>query len=391
MGHSLIFGPTGAGKSTLLGLLSISHLKYPLGQVFIIDKGASALTMTLAVGGEYVDPAMVNKCFQPLGDIDTPGDRAWACEFIETLLELQGIQVLPKMLVQIRITIDLMATMEKKRRTLTTFKQTCMYRDEETGRNPIDDAVQPYTLDGPYGAIFDGDETKINDSRWVLFEMSELIEFKEKVVAPAIMFIFHFLEKKFNGQMTLLIIDEAWRFLDHEVFRNKMRQWLKELRKKHVFCVFATQEVADGANSSIASTLIQNCPTKIYLADPEAFNNQDAYEKFGLGTEEIQMLSQARKKRDYYYKSPSGSRLFQLSLGPITLGLMRQQDQSVKTPKGEMVRWNDYCRFLLDLKNNQEIAKGFVEEILDMQGIRYKNYLAGTNVDEIKQSEVQAV
>jgi type IV secretion system protein VirB4 len=357
-------------------------LEYPLGQVFIIDKGSSALTMTLAVGGEYVDPAMTGRCFQPLGDIDTPGDRAWACEFIETLLELQGIPVLPKMLVQIRVTIDLMSTMEKKRRTLTTFRQTCMYRDEASGGNPIDDAVQPYTLEGPYGNIFDGEETKINDSKWVLFEMSELMEFKEKVVAPAIMFIFHFLEKKFNGQMTLLIIDEAWRFLDHEVFRNKIRQWLKELRKKNVFCVFATQEVADGANSAIASTLIQNCPTKIYLADPEAFNNQDAYQKFGLSMEEIQMLSLSRKKQDYYYKSPSGTRLFQLSLGPLTLGLMRQQDQMLKAEKGEMIKWNDYCRYLLDLKQKHGIQKGFAEEILDIQGIKYKSYLAGTRVDE---------
>jgi hypothetical protein len=166
-----------------------------------------------------------------------------------------------------------------------------------------------------------------------------------------------------------------------------MRQWLKELRKKHVFCVFATQEVADGANSAIASTLIQNCPTKIYLADPEAFNNQDAYEKFGLTVDEIQMLSLSRKKRDYYYKSPSGTRLFQLSLGPISLALMEQQDQMVKTAKGETIRWNDYCRFLLNMKNDKGINKGFVEEILNMQGIRYRNYLVGTQVDDNEYAE----
>jgi type IV secretion system protein VirB4 len=148
--------------------------------------------------------------------------------------------------------------------------------------------------------------------------------------------------------------------------------------------------VADGANSPIASTLIQNCPTKIYLADPEALNNQDAYRKFGLTAEEVQMLSLSRKKQDYYYKSPSGTRLFQLSLGPLTLALMRQQDQMVKTPKGDTVRWNDYCRYLLDLKKNREIQKGFVEEILDIQGIRYKNYLKGTLVDE-RAEEKEAV
>jgi len=381
VGHSLIFGPTGAGKSTLLGLLMISWLKYPGGRVFCIDKGMSALTMTLGVGGEFVDPAGIAKCFQPLGDLETPYDKAWCCEFIETLLELQGVKIVPRMVVAIRATIELMSTMEKKRRTLTTFMQTCMYTDETTNENLIDDAVQPYTLAGPYGNIFDGEETRINESNWVLFEMSELMELREKVVAPAIMFIFHYLEKRFNGEMTLLIVDEAWRFLDHPVFRNKMRQWLKELRKKHVFCVFATQEVADGAKSDIASTLIQNCPTKIYLADPEAHNNEEAYEKFGLTLDEISMLALARKKRDYYYKSPAGTRLFQLSLGPITLGLLRQPDNIMKRKDGKELRWGDYQKYLLEKRQKDEMRKGYVEEILDMQGIEFRRFLEGVEVD----------
>lgn len=386
VGHTLIFGPTGAGKSTLLGLLSISHLKYPFGQVFIIDKGLSALTMTLAVNGEYVDPASIKECFQPLGDLETPADRAWAVDFIETLCEMQGVAVKPKMLIKMRATIDIMSGMEKRRRTLTTFKQTCLYTDEVTGENSIDEALHPYTLEGPYGHIFDGEETRINDSRWVLFEMGELMEYKEKVVAPAIMFIFHWLEKRFNGQMTLLIIDEAWRFLDHEVFRKRMRQWLKELRKKHVFCVFATQEVADGANSEIASTLIQNCPTKIYLADPEAYNNSEAYEKFGLTEDEIGLLAMARKKRDYYFKSTSGTRLFQLNLGPIALGLMRQMDNMIRMEDGEILRWGKYCDFLLERKKVGE-DKGFVEEILEIQGIKFRDYLENVNIDEVNYVE----
>jgi len=381
VGHSLIFGPTGSGKSTIIGLLAASFLKYPDGQVFIIDKGASALTMTLAVGGEYVDPSETEHCFQPLGDIDTEQDKAWACDFIATLLEMQNIAVLPKMLVQIRVTIELMSAMDKPRRTLTTFKQTCMYRDENTGQNPIDDAVQPYTLEGPYGRIFDGDATRINDSRWILFEMSELMELKDKVVAPAIMFLFHFLEKRFKGQMTLLVVDEAWRFLDNEAFRNKMRQWLKELRKKHVFCVFATQEVADGANSPIASTLIQNCPTKIYLADPEAYNNAESYMKFGLTEDEVALLAMARKKRDYYFKNPQGTRLFQLSLGIIFLSLMRAQDAHVRTAKGDVIRWADYCKTLLELKSSG-VSKGFTEEVLDMQGVKFRHYLEGKIIDD---------
>jgi hypothetical protein len=61
---------------------------------------------------------------------------------------------------------------------------------------------------------------------------------------------------------------------------------------------------------------------------------------------------------------------------------MRQQDQMVKTSKGEMIKWNDYCRYLLDLKKKHGGQKGCAEEIIDIQGIKYKSYLAGTRVDE---------
>jgi type IV secretory pathway VirB4 component len=79
------------------------------------------------------------------------------------------------MSIQIRITIEAMSLYEKDLRTLTCFKLNCIYRDPVTGTNTISAALMPYTLDGPYGVIFDGNDTKINESRWVLFEMSELM------------------------------------------------------------------------------------------------------------------------------------------------------------------------------------------------------------------------
>ena len=389
VGHTLIFGPTGAGKSTLLGLLALSYLKYPNSQVFIIDKGGSALTMTLAVGGEFVDPGRINKCFQPLADIDTTEDKQWACEFISMLCELQGLTVTAGISVAISSTIEIMQVVEKKKRTLTTFVQSCNYIDPKTQRNLIDEAVTPYTLKGAYGHIFDGDENRIKESPWILFEMSELMEYSSKVVAPAIFIIFRILEKKFRGQMTLLIIDEAWRFLDNETFKSRMKMWLKELRKKHVFCVFATQEVADGAKSEISSTLIQNCPTKIYLADNEAENNAWAYEKFGLKYDEINLLMGAKKKQDYYYKSNLGTRLFQLDLGRIFLALMTQQDSIVRDKSGNEIRWKEYCDYLIFLRSQDPETRGYAEEILQMRGVKYEQYLVNENGESLDKEEYE--
>jgi hypothetical protein len=87
----------------------------------------------------------------------------------------------------------------------------------------------------------------------------------------------------------------------------------------------------------------------------------------------------ARKKRDYYFKNPQGTRLFQLSLGIIFLALMRAQDAQVRTAKGELIRWADYCNNLLELKNS-DVSNGFTEEILDIQGVKFRHYLEGKTI-----------
>src|SRR3546814_10354910 len=72
------------------------------------------------------------------------------------------------------------------------------------------------------------------------------------VVAPVLTYLFHRLEQRFDGRPTLLILDEAWIFLDHPLFAARIREWLKTLRKKNVAVLFATPSLADIANSSIA-------------------------------------------------------------------------------------------------------------------------------------------
>jgi hypothetical protein len=94
------------------------------------------------------------------------------------------------------------------------------------------------------------------------------------------------------------------------------------LRKKNVYVIFATQEVADVAKSPLKSTVIQQCLTKIYLADPSAVEMIDVYREFGLTDSEISLIASATMKRDYFYTSPAGRRLFQLDLGPLTLSLI---------------------------------------------------------------------
>mgnify|MGYP004140066907 CR=1 FL=1 len=92
-----------------------------------------------------------------------------------------------------------------------------------------------------------------------------------------------------------------------------------EARKK----VAEYKSLADIANSSIAPALVESCPTRIFLPNERAQEPQskETYERFGLNTRQIELISRATPKRDYYYQSPLGARVFDLGLGPIALSI----------------------------------------------------------------------
>ena len=141
------------------------------------------------------------------------------------------------------------------------------------------------------------------------------------VVLPVLSYLFHRLEQRFTGRPTLLVLDEAWLFLDNKAFAAKIREWLKVLRKANVMVVFATQSITDISQSSIASTLREACFTKIYLPNSSALSAEASsiYERFGLNKRQIELVALAQPKRDYYYTSPIGNRLFELGLAPLAL------------------------------------------------------------------------
>lgn len=364
VGHTFIFGPTGAGKSTLLNLIEAQFKKYPESNIIILDKDKSARGITMAAGGIYVEPGSDDISFQPLRDLESTVDILWAAEFIEMLLIEQHVTVLPEMKKSIREALNLMKDKDLNSRTLTTFNQYVIYTNPQTGINDIQVGISPYIKGGQYGDIFDADSTSMPLSKWTMIEMGSLMKLSSQAVAPALMFIFKYLENIWEGkhnELTLLVMDEAWIFLQNPIFQKRIESWLLTLRKKNVFCVFATQNVASAKKSDIAEILVQQCLTKVYLADESALSppQKEGYRFFGLQDFEIEAISHAVMKRDYYYKSPLGSRMFQLDLDNVQLALL--------TP--------DHA-FLdkLEEKYGKNCEKELAKEILEHKNINYESF-----------------
>src|SRR4030095_8688934 len=100
--------------------------------------------------------------------------------------------------------------------------------------------------------------------------------------------------------------------------------WLRTLRKKNAAVVFVSQSVADVVNSPRRDIILESCPTKILLPNPEAESDhvRRLYEGIGLNRRQIQILATALPKRQYYVLSPLGRRLISLGLGPVALSFV---------------------------------------------------------------------
>lgn len=317
VGHTLIFGPTGAGKSTLLSFMAAQWLKYEDAQVFFFDKGYSSRVLTECVGGSFfvVGDNADEPCFQPLRNIHEESERIWASEWLLEILEEQGCTIDAENKTEVWQTLINLGEQKQESRTITIF---CSLVQNES----IKAALSNFTLSGPYGYLFDANDEVEDNNPWQSFETAELFE-KKGACKAALSYLFHRIAKHFSGKPTLLILDEAWLFLENSSFSRKIKQWLKELRKSNVYVIFATQSLADAMQSPIAMALNESCPTKIFLPNATAQDevSKEFYRSMGLNERQIEIIAHAIPKREYYQTSPKGNRLFELALGPIALAL----------------------------------------------------------------------
>ncbi|KAJ10327.1 conjugal transfer protein TrbE [Pseudomonas aeruginosa] len=325
VGHTLVVGPTGMGKSVLLATLALQFRRYPGSRIFAFDMGRSMRATVLGLGGEHYDLGADGAiAFQPLAHIDQAGYRTWAAEWVAGRLAHEGVAIGPDEKAAIWSALGSLAGAPVEQRTLTGLSVLLQ-------SNALRQALAPYVLGGAHGKLLDADLDYLGMADVQCFEMEELMPSKAAVLA-VLGYLFARFEERFDGAPTLLILDESWLFLDDPVFAARIRQWLKTLRKKNVSVIFATQSLADIKDSTIAPAIIESCASRIFLPNPQATEPQirSIYEGFGLNGRQIEIVATAQPKRDYYYQSRAGNRLFDLDLGPVALafvGASMPQDQ----------------------------------------------------------------
>jgi type IV secretion system protein VirB4 len=309
--HTMILGRTGSGKSFLLNFLITNMQKYdPF--TFIFDLGGSFESLTRLFGGTYVRVGLNSPGFKinPFSVSPTKENLDFLALFLKVLIQGSSpLELTPAEERDLYHQVENLYEIEPALRTLTVLSNTLDRR--------LADRLAKWTTGGQFDFVFDNAEDTITFSRFQCFDFQGMNQYPE-VLEPLLFYILHranasICDPKISHMFKAFFIDEAWLFLKNPAIKSYIIEALKTWRKQNAAMILSTQSLDELRKSEILDIIIESCPTKIFLANPDM--DRDLYRRqFNLNENEIELISTLRPKQQLLIKTPELAKVANLEV-----------------------------------------------------------------------------
>jgi type IV secretion system protein VirB4 len=284
LGNFTVIGPSGSGKTVVLNFLLAQARKLKPRIVFF-DKDRGAELFIRAIGGRYdvLRPGEASG-LNPLQLPDTPINRQFAIDWL-TLLAGGADE---EEAARIRDAVDANFDQPLKHRRLRHIVE--LFRGGQRPHSAdLFSRLRPWWGEGERAWLFDN-ETDLTDlaADAVGFDMTQILD-DPTSRTPVMMYLFHRVEERLDGSPAIVVVDEGWKALDDDVFVHKIKDWEKTIRKRNGVVGFATQSAQDALESRIASAIIEQAATQIFMANPKA-QASEYIDGFGLTVHELDLV-----------------------------------------------------------------------------------------------------
>ncbi len=327
LGNFSVIGPSGSGKTVVMNFLAAQAQKFS-PRTILFDKDRGAELFIRGIGGDYERiNAGAPTGFNPLALPDNPVNRAFLRDWLSVLLNAQG----PEESATIATAVDAAYANDASLRRLRHFKELLSgTRRPQPG--DLADRLAAWIDNGEHGWLFDNETDRLDLTTRVMgFDMTALLE-NPKLRTPTMMYLFHRIDERLDGQPTMILIDEGWKALDDEVFAARIRDWLKTLRKRNALVGFATQSARDALDSKISTALVEQTATMVFMPNARA-RAEDYCDGFGLTDHELALIrSLPAHSRCFLVRQPDASVVVRLDLSdaPEVLTILSGRESSVR-------------------------------------------------------------
>jgi type IV secretion/conjugal transfer VirB4 family ATPase len=309
--HTMILGRTGAGKSFLLNFL-ITNLQKYAPWTFIFDLGGSFESLTQLFGGSYVKIGINSAEFRinPFSLPPTKENLDFLALFVKVLLQgSSSIDLEPGEERDLYQQIENLYSVDPQLRTLGVLANTLGHR--------IADRLAKWTRGGQFGFLFDNSEDTISFSRFQCFDFQKMSQYPE-LLEPLLFYILHRAnsvigDREISTVFKAFFIDEAWVFLKNPSIQRYIVEALKTWRKANAAMILSTQSLDELRRSEVLDVIIESCPTKIFLANPDM--DRDLYRRqFHLNENEVDLISSLVPKQQFLIKTPELAKVANLTV-----------------------------------------------------------------------------
>jgi len=313
LGNTFIGGPSGSGKTVLLNFVLSQAEKFDAHIVFF-DKDRGADLFVRAAGGTYLPlrNGRPTGC-APLKAMDlTPENKVFLAQWVTKLVGSKARELSVSETRDIAGAIDGLADLPVERRTIGALRTFLNNTDPEG----IAARLRRWERGGPLGWVFDNDTDEVGiGAKFLGYDMTDFLD-NEEIRTPLMAYLFHRVEQLIDGRRIIIVIDEFWKALADEGFRDLAQNKLKTIRKQNGLMLFATQSPRDAINSPIAHTIIEQCPTQIFMPNSRA-SRTDYVDGFKLTEREYELIGRelSNESRRFIVKQGHNSVVAELNLG----------------------------------------------------------------------------
>jgi type IV secretion system protein VirB4 len=284
LGNFTVIGPSGSGKTVVLNFLLAQARRFAPRIVFF-DKDRGAELFIRAIGGKYDVLRPGHKSgLNPLQLEDTPENRQFLLDWLIKLAG--GADVAEVEIIKDAIEANF-AQIPSHRRLRFLVELFRGHARPHAG--DIYSRMRPWWGDGERAWLFDNelDSTDLSAAT-VGFDTTSILD-DPIVRTPALLYLFHRVEQRLDGTPSIIVVDEGWKALDDDEFVRRIKDWEKTIRKRNGIVGFATQSAQDALESRIASAIIEQAATQIFMINPKA-RDEDYIDGFGLTPHELELV-----------------------------------------------------------------------------------------------------
>ncbi|HYU96188.1 MAG TPA: VirB4 family type IV secretion/conjugal transfer ATPase [Sphingomicrobium sp.] len=284
LGNFTVIGPSGSGKTVVLNFL-LAQARKIRPRIVFFDKDRGAELFIRAIGGRYdvLRPGVASG-LNPLHLPDTPANRRFVTDWIGVLAGGADGDELARISDAVAANYEQPSEHRRLRYIVELFRGGARPHGTDLWSR-----LRPWWGDAERAWLFDNEQDLTDPgAESVGFDMTQLLD-DPVVRTPAMMYLFHRVEERLDGSPAIIVVDEGWKALDDDVFVRVIKDWEKTIRKRNGIVGFATQSAQDALESKIASAIIEQAATQIFMSNPKA-QAAEYIDGFGLTEHELELV-----------------------------------------------------------------------------------------------------